>query len=151
MVHVRTCMLGVGSLHPWCQRWHHSCRQNFANMQNLQNILSVIALSVNQEINKTETLSHGVSKVTILQNCKLSKLELHPMASLDLLILQNWNIQQNWNSPHGISGFTDSAKFNKNWNFTIWHLYICCFTKTGNIQSWNFIPYIYGLISATRY
>ena len=65
---------------------------------------------MNQEINKTETLSHGISKVTILQNWKLSKVELHPVASLDLLILQNWNIQQNWNSPHGISGFTDSAK-----------------------------------------
>ena len=27
------------------------------------------------------------------------------MVSLDLLILQKLEIQQNWNSPHGISGF----------------------------------------------
>ena len=83
-------------------------------MQNLRN-MSVIALSVNQEINKSETLSHGISEVTILQNSKLSKLEVHHMASLDLLILQKLEIQQNW-------------------NFTMC-MYICCFTKTGNQQN----------------
>ena len=40
-----------------------------------EKLLSVIALSVNKELNKSETLSNGISKVTILQNCKLSKLE----------------------------------------------------------------------------
>ena len=40
------------------------------------------------------------------------------MASLDLLILQKLEIQQNWNSPHGISRFADSTKLEiqQNWN-----------------------------------
>ena len=89
-------------------------------------------------INKSETLSHGISKVTILQNCKLSKLELHHMAPPGLLILQKHRnstkleilqkleIQQNWNSPHGISGFAVLQKQNQqNWNFTTWYLWSC--------------------------
>ena len=99
-------MLGAGLLQLWCQRWHHSCRQNFANMQNLQNrkkLLSVIALSMSQEINKTETLSHGISKVTILQNCKLSRLEFTTSHGISRFAdLQKQKISKTGTSQHGI-------------------------------------------------
>ena len=59
------------------------------------------------------------------------------MASLDLLILQKLEIQQNWNSPHGISRFADSAKAGNSTELEL-HLWICCFAKTENQQNWNF-------------
>ena len=60
-------------------------------------LLSVIALSVKQEINKSETLSHGISEVAKVLFIKTG---IHHMASLDLLILHKPEIQQNWNLYH---------------------------------------------------
>ena len=62
-----------------------------------EKLLSAVALSVNQEINKMGTLPHGIYEVAILQTGN----------------------QQNW-------------------EFTTWHLWICCFATTGNQQNWNF-------------
>ena len=74
-----------------------------AELAKQKKMLSVIALSVNQEINKTETLSHGISKVTIVQK---------------------WKFNKTGTSPHGISRFADSAKAGNSTKleFTTWHL-----------------------------
>ena len=81
--------VGVGLLQLWCQ--------SDITVQ-ICKLAELAKQKQNQETNKTGTLSHGVSEVTILHNSKL-----HSMASLDLLILQKLEIQQNW-------------------NFTTWHL-----------------------------
>ena len=44
------------------------------------------------------------------------------MAPLGLLILQKLEIQQNWNSPHGISGFADSAKTGNSTKLELHHM-----------------------------
>ena len=74
------------------------------NLQKTEKLLSAIGYSVIQEINKTGTLPRGITEVAISKNS--TKLELHHIASLGLLILQKLEIQQNW-------------------NFTTWHLWIC--------------------------
>ena len=90
-------------------------------------LLSVVALSVNQEITKLKPYHMAYLKVTILQNWKFNKTGIHHMAFLGLPILQKLEVQQNWNSPHGISRFADSTKLEiqQNWNFTTWHLWTC--------------------------
>ena len=55
-----------------------------------EKLLSAVALSVNQEINKTETLPHGMYEVAISTNWKSAKLGVYHMASLDLLFCNNW-------------------------------------------------------------
>ena len=74
-------------------------------------LLSVIALSVNQEINKINLKPYHMA-----YNIKTG---IHHKATLGLLILLKLEIQQNW-------------------NFTTWHLWICWFAKTENTQNWNF-------------
>ena len=91
----------------------------------------------NQEINKPGTLSHGVSEVTILHN---SKLELHHMTALDLLILQKLEFTKTGMSPHGISGFADSTRTRNSTKLECHHmasldLLICKNRKSAN---WNF-------------
>ena len=103
-----------------------------------KNLLSVIALSVKSTNLKPYHMA--LLKVTILQYCKLSKLEIYHMASLDLLILQKLEIQQNWNSPHGISRIADSTKTGNLTNLKLHHMASLdlLFCKTGNQQNWNF-------------
>ena len=73
---------------------------------------------------------HGISrfadstKTGNSPNWKFTKLELHHMASLDLLILQKL---ETGTSPHGIFEFADSTKTEnqQNWNFTTRYLWSC--------------------------
>ena len=51
---------GVGLLQLWCQSWHHTVQ--------ICKLAELAKQKQNQEINKTGTLSHGVSEVTILHN-----------------------------------------------------------------------------------
>ena len=55
--------VGGGVITPVMSEVTSHLQAEFANMQNM----SVIVLSVNQEINKPETLSDGVSEVTIIK------------------------------------------------------------------------------------
>jgi len=81
-----------------------------------EKLLSAGALSVNQKINKTGTLPHGIAEVAISTKLQISKTGTwYHTASLDLLLAKTGN-QQNWNLtlPRGMQ------------------LWSCCFAKTQN-------------------